>query len=191
MKTTPALLAAALLLATAAFAPAPGPSPEAPMPSTPKITPFLWFDDDAEEAIRFYVSIFPDSKMLSESRWGPGGPVPAGTLMSARFQLAGQEFMALNGGPMYRFTEAISLFVDCATQAEVDELWAKLTAGGGEPGQCGWLKDRWGLSWQVIPSCLGEMLGDKDPARAARVGQAMMGMGKLDIAKLKEAHDGC
>ena len=189
MKPTLALLLPALLLAVPALAPT-APRPEAPMPASQKITTFLWFDDDAEEAIRFYVLIFPDSQILSESRWGPGGPVPAGTLMSARFQLAGQEFVALNGGPMYRFTEAISLFVDCATQTEVDDLWSKLTAGGGEPGQCGWLKDRWGLSWQIVPTELPAMLTDKDPARAARVGQAMMGMGKLDIAALKAAYAG-
>jgi len=160
------------------------------MPKPQKITTFLWYDDDAEEAIRFYCSIFPDSKVLAETRWGEGGPVPKGTLMTASFQLAGQEFMALNGGPAFRFNEAISLFVHCNTQREIDELWAKLTSGGGEPGQCGWLKDKYGLSWQVAPDALGEMLGDKDPARAQRVGAAMMQMSKLDIAALKKAYDG-
>jgi predicted 3-demethylubiquinone-9 3-methyltransferase (glyoxalase superfamily) len=159
------------------------------MPPTQKITPFLWFDQSAEDAIRFYMSIFKNSAILSESRWGEGGPVPKGTLMSARFRLAGQELMALNGGPHYKFTEAISLFVNCETQAEVDELWAKLSAGG-EPGRCGWLKDKYGLSWQVIPSILGEMLQDKDPAKAKRVTQAMLQMNKLDIQRLKQAYDG-
>ncbi|HEX5053250.1 MAG TPA: VOC family protein [Planctomycetota bacterium] len=154
-----------------------------------KITTFLWFDDDAEAAVHFYVSVFKDSKVLSETRWGEGGPVPKGTLMTATFELAGQRFMALNGGPMYHFTEAVSLFVDCENQREVDELWQKLSAGG-EPGHCGWLKDRWGLSWQVIPTVLGEMLNDKDPAKSRRVGAAMMAMGKLDIAGLQKAYDG-
>jgi predicted 3-demethylubiquinone-9 3-methyltransferase (glyoxalase superfamily) len=153
-----------------------------------KITTFLWFDRDAEEAVRFYTSIFKDSKVLSETRWGEGGPVPKGTLMTARFQLAGQEFIALNGGPMYRFTEAISLFVDCETQREVDDLWARLSAGG-EPGRCGWLKDKYGLSWQIIPTTLGELLADKDPVKVRRVSEAMLKMDKLDISRLKEAHD--
>jgi predicted 3-demethylubiquinone-9 3-methyltransferase (glyoxalase superfamily) len=155
------------------------------MSAKQKIVPFLWFDDDAEEAIRFYSAIFPDSRVLGETRQGPKGP-----LISARFQLAGREFMALNGGPMYSFTEAISLFVSCENQAEVDELWAKLTAGGGEPGRCGWLKDKYGLSWQVIPTALGEMLYDKDPAKAKRVAEAMLKMGKIDIARLRQAYEG-
>ena len=154
------------------------------MHSKPKIVPFLWFDDDAEEAIRFYSSIFPDSKVIEEARTGPKG-----TLTSARFRLAGQELIALNGGPMYSFTEAISLFVSCETQAEVDELWAKLTAGGGTPGRCGWLKDRYGLSWQVIPGALVSMLHDKDPTKAKRVAEAMMTMDKIDIAKLRQAYN--
>lgn len=157
------------------------------MANRQKLTPFLWYDDNAEEAIRHYVSIFKDSKILSESRWGEGGPVPKGTLMSARFKLAGQEFLALNGGPMYRFTEAFSIYVDCETQAEVDELWEKLSAGG-EPGRCGWLKDKYGLSWQIIPTVLGEMLQDKDPTRARRVTEAMLSMGKIDIARLQQAY---
>jgi len=156
----------------------------------PRITPFLWYDDDAEQAIAFYASVFPDTKILTESRWGPGGPVPAGTLMTARVRLGGQEYLLLNGGPHYRLNEAFSFFINCETQAEVDAYWAKLTAGGGEPGQCGWLKDRFGVSWQVIPSALTGMLGDKDPARAGRVAQAMMGMGRLDIAALQAAYDG-
>jgi predicted 3-demethylubiquinone-9 3-methyltransferase (glyoxalase superfamily) len=156
---------------------------------TPKITTFLWFDQNAEEAIRFYVSIFKDSRIVSESRWGEGGPVPKGTLMSARVRLAGHDLMALNGGPMYRFTEAISLFVNCEDQAEVDRLWAQL-GEGGEPGRCGWLKDKYGLSWQIIPAALGEMLQDKDPVRAKRVAEAMLKMGKIDVAGLKRAYDG-
>ena len=160
------------------------------MKTPPKITTFLWYDDDAEEAIRFYCSIFPDSKILAETRWGEGGPVPEGTLMTATFQLAGQEFMALNGGPMYRFNEAISLFVHCNTQREIDEMWAKLTSGGGEPGQCGWLKDKYGLSWQVAPDALVEMLGDRDPAKARRASAAMLEMGKLDLQRLKQAYEG-
>jgi len=153
-----------------------------------KITTFLWFDRNAEDAVRSYVSIFKDSKVLSEARYGEGGPMPAGTLMTSRFQLAGQEFLALNGGPMFRFTEAISLFVSCETQAEIDELWEKLSAGG-EPGPCGWLKDKHGLSWQIVPSTLGGMLQDKDPEKAKRVMAAMQGMKKLDIAKLKDAYE--
>jgi predicted 3-demethylubiquinone-9 3-methyltransferase (glyoxalase superfamily) len=156
---------------------------------TQKITTFLWFDQNAEEAVRHYTSIFKDSKVLSQSRWGDGGPVPKGTVMLATFQLEGQQFMALNAGPLYHFTEAISLFVSCETQAEVDELWAKLGAGG-EPGRCGWLKDKFGVSWQIIPRQLNEMMTDKDPAKARRVTAAMMQMDKLDIARLKQAYEG-
>ena len=154
-----------------------------------KITPFLWFDDQAEEAMEFYTSIFKNSKIGDVSRYGEGAPVPAGTVMSGTFQLEGQDFMALNGGPAFKFTEAISLFVDCKTQDEVDELWAKLSAGG-EESRCGWLKDKFGLSWQIIPAALGEMLQDKDPEKAARVLNAMLQMGKIDIAGLKRAYDG-
>lgn len=153
-----------------------------------KITPFLWFDDQAEEAINLYVSVFKNSKILSISRYGDAGPGPAGTVMTATFQLEGQEFMALNGGPAHKFTEAISLFVDCKTQEEVDELWVKLSEGG-EQGPCGWLKDRFGLSWQIIPSVLGEFLGDPDPVKSQRVMQAMLQMSKLDIAGLKAAYE--
>ena len=156
-----------------------------------KITPFLWFDDRLEEAMSFYVSVFPDSKVLNVSRYPEGVPGrPAGQVMGATFELAGQRFMGLNGGPQYRFTEAISLYVDCRTQAEVDELWAKLTADGGEESQCGWLKDRYGLSWQIIPSALGELIGDRDPEKAGRVVQAMLQMGKIDIAGLQRACEG-
>ena len=162
------------------------PSSSAP---TQKITTFLWFDDDAEEAIRFYSSIFADSRVLDETRFGEGEAFPAGTLRTARFQLAGQEFMALNGGPMYKFTEAISLCVTCETQAEVDELWTKLTAGGGAPGQCGWLEDSFGLSWQVVPRCMGEMLQDEDAARVRRVAEALMQMTKIDIQRLQQTYE--
>jgi predicted 3-demethylubiquinone-9 3-methyltransferase (glyoxalase superfamily) len=154
-----------------------------------KITPFLWFDDNAEEAMNFYVSIFKNSRILHVQRYGEGGPAPAGQLMTATFELEGQQFMALNAGPQFKFTEAISFYVDCATQAEVDELWAKLTAGG-EESQCGWLKDKFGLSWQIIPRALGEMLGDADPEKANRAMQAMLQMQKIDIAKLEAAYAG-
>lgn len=150
-----------------------------------KITPFLWFDTQAEEAMNFYVSIFKNSKAGSVQRGaGPDGPVS-----SVTFQLEGQDFMALNAGPEFKFNEAISFFVDCKTQAEVDELWNKLTADGGEESMCGWLKDKYGLSWQIIPSALGEMLGDKDPEKAQRVLQAMLKMHKIDIKALKQAYD--
>jgi predicted 3-demethylubiquinone-9 3-methyltransferase (glyoxalase superfamily) len=149
-----------------------------------KITPFLWFDNDGEEAIRFYTSIFPNSRM-KDSMPGPDGGFFTGT-----FELNGQEFMALNGGPQFKFTEAISLFVHCETQEEVDDYWAKLTAGGGEESQCGWLKDKYGLSWQIVPNALGELLGDPDREKAGRVMQAMLKMRKIDIAKLKAAAAG-
>jgi predicted 3-demethylubiquinone-9 3-methyltransferase (glyoxalase superfamily) len=149
-----------------------------------KITPFLWFNDKAEEAMHFYVSIFRNSKVGTVTRAGPGGPV-----FSVTFTLDGQEFYALNGGPMYKFTPAISLFVNCETQPEVDELWRKLTDGGAEQ-PCGWLTDRYGLSWQIVPSVLGRLLGDQDRAKADRAMQAMLRMKKLDIAGLQRAYDG-
>jgi predicted 3-demethylubiquinone-9 3-methyltransferase (glyoxalase superfamily) len=148
-----------------------------------KVVPFLWFDDQAEEAMNYYVSVFPDSRILNVSRHD-------GKVVTGSFQLAGQEFMALNGGPQFKFTEAISLFVKCKDQTEVDALWAKLTADGGEESQCGWLKDKYGLSWQIIPDALGELLGDKDPARAGRAMQAMLQMRKIDVAGLQRAADG-
>jgi predicted 3-demethylubiquinone-9 3-methyltransferase (glyoxalase superfamily) len=151
-----------------------------------KITPFLWFNDNAEEAINFYVSIFKNSKVGSITRYGEAGPGPKGTVMSATFQLDVQDFFALNGGPLFKFTEAISFFVNCETQQEVDELWEKLSAGG-EKQRCGWLKDKYGLSWQIIPSVLGQLLRDKDAAKAQRAMQAMLQMDKLDIKKLKQA----
>jgi predicted 3-demethylubiquinone-9 3-methyltransferase (glyoxalase superfamily) len=148
-----------------------------------KITPFLWFDDQAEEAMRFYVSVFKNSDVLSIS------PGPNGKAMSVTFRLEDQEFMALNAGPQFKFNESISFFVDCETQAEVDELWGKLTANGGQEGRCGWLKDKYGLSWQIIPRILGEMLGDPDPAKARRVMEAMLKMDKIDLSGLRRAYD--
>lgn len=148
-----------------------------------KITPFLWFDGNAEEAMNFYLSIFGDSKIVSVT------PGPDGNVLAATFQLEGQEFMALNGGPLFKFTEAISLYVSCETQPEVDELWARLSAGGSE-GRCGWLKDQFGLSWQVIPKTLGELMRDKDSEKAKRVIGAMMQMNKIDIAALRQAYEG-
>jgi predicted 3-demethylubiquinone-9 3-methyltransferase (glyoxalase superfamily) len=148
-----------------------------------KITPFLWFDGNAEEAVNFYISIFKNSKIVSLSRMGEAGPVTAGT-----FQLDGQEFIALNGGPQFTFTPAISFFVNCETQQEVDELWEKLSAGG-EKGRCGWLKDKFGLSWQIIPSVLGKMLHDKNSGNSKKAMQAMLQMGKIDIQTLKQAYE--
>ena len=152
-----------------------------------KITPFLWFDNQAEEAMNFYVSIFKNSKVGRVTRYGEAGPGPKGTVMSATFQLEGQDFFALNGGPLFSFTPAISFFVNCETQQEVDDLWEKLSAGGKKE-RCGWLKDKYGLSWQIIPTALGEMLGDKDPQKAGRVMQAMMQMGKIEIEGLQRAY---
>jgi predicted 3-demethylubiquinone-9 3-methyltransferase (glyoxalase superfamily) len=153
-----------------------------------KITPFLWFDDKAEEAMNFYVSIFKNSKVGKVTRYGEAGPGPKGTVMSATFQLDGQDFFALNGGPQFAFTPAISFFVNCETQQEVDEMWERLSEGG-EKGRCGWLKDKYGLSWQVIPSVLGPMLHDKDPEKAKRVMQAMLQMNKIEIKGLQQAYD--
>lgn len=153
-----------------------------------KIVPFLWFDGKAEEAMNFYVSIFKNSRVLSVTRYGAAGPGPKGTVMSATFQLEGQQFYTLNGGPQFKFTPAISLFVNCETQQEVDELWKNLSAGGRED-QCGWLQDRYGLSWQIIPTVLGKMLGDKDAEKAKRVMEAMLRMVKIDIKRLQEAYD--
>ena len=148
-----------------------------------KITPFLWFDNQAEEAVKFYTSIFKNSRI------GKIAPGPKGSVMTVEFQLEGQEFVALNGGPHFKFTEAISFVVNCKTQAEVDKFWKKLSAGGKEV-QCGWLKDKYGLSWQIVPTVLGELLSDKDAAKSQRVMQAMLKMVKLDIEKLKEAAEG-
>jgi predicted 3-demethylubiquinone-9 3-methyltransferase (glyoxalase superfamily) len=153
-----------------------------------KITPFLWFEDKAEEAMNFYTSIFKNSRIGGITRYGEEGPGPKGTVMSATFQLDGQEFMALNGGPVFTFTPAISFFVSCETQEEVDELWEKLS-DGGEKQQCGWLKDKFGITWQIVPTALGELLNDQDAERSGRVMKAMLQMGKIDIAKLKMAFE--
>lgn len=152
-----------------------------------KITPYLWFDSTAEEAINFYVSVFKDAEILNVTRFGEAGPGPAGSLMTATFRLNGQEFIALNGGPEFTFTEAVSFLIECETQAEVDYYWDKLSAGGA-PGPCGWLKDQFGLSWQVIPTALFKLMQDEDPARANRVTQAMFQMSKIDIATLEEVY---
>lgn len=154
-----------------------------------KITPFLWFDTQAEEAANFYVSIFKNSRIVGISRYGEAGPGQKGSVMTVTFELEGQRFIALNGGPQFKFTEAISFSVDCKTQSEVDEFWTKLSAGGQE-GPCGWLKDKYGLSWQVNPTVLGEMLTDPDPDKAKRVMAAMLKMKKIDIAELKKAYAG-
>jgi len=154
-----------------------------------KITPFLWFDGKAEEAANFYTSIFKNSKILNLARYGEAGPGPKGSVMVATFELEGQRFMALNGGPQYTISPAISLFVDCETQAEVDQLWEKLTAGGREV-QCGWLQDKFGVSWQIIPKTLMELMQDKDPVKSQRVFKAMLQMTKIDIEGLKRAYRG-
>ena len=154
-----------------------------------KITPFLWFDDNAEAAINLYLSIFANSRLLTASRYGDNGPGPKGTIMTAKFELEGQLFVALNGGPHFKFSEAISLVVECESQDEVDNYWEKLSAGG-QKSQCGWLKDKFGLSWQIVPTALMEMMQDPDAARRGRVMQAMMQMHKLEIAPLERAFAG-
>ena len=155
-----------------------------------KITTFLWFDNQAEEAANFYVSVFKNSKILSVTRYGDTGPGPKGSVMVASFELDGQKFNALNGGPIFKFTEAISLVVNCESQAEVDHFWEKLTADGGQEVQCGWLKDKYGLSWQIVPTILVELLQDQDPDKTQRVMKAMMKMVKMDIDTLKRASAG-
>ena len=155
-----------------------------------KITPFLWFDNQAEAAAQFYTSIFKNSKILHVSRYGDAGPGPKGSVMVVNFQLAGQEFTALNGGPLFKFSEAFSFVVNCENQKEIDEYWSKLTSGGGQESQCGWLKDKFGFSWQIVPTALGRLMGDKDPAKANRVMQALLQMRKLDIAILEAAAAG-
>ncbi len=154
-----------------------------------KIVTFLWFDDQAEEAANHYVSIIPDSRILGVSRYGDAGPRPKGSVMVVQFELAGQHFQALNGGPEFKFTEAISLLVNCETQEEVDTLWERLS-DGGEKGPCGWLKDKYGLSWQIVPTVLERLLQDPDAEKATRAMQAMLQMGKLDIAGLRKAYAG-
>ena len=151
-----------------------------------KITPFLWFNDNAEKAVKFYISVFKKGKITGITRYTEGAPAPAGTVMTVEFQLFGQEFIALNGGPVFKFTEAISFVVHCKTQREVDHYWRKLSAGG-ETSQCGWLKDKFGLSWQVVPTVLIDLLSSKDRAKATRVMQAMLQMTKIDIKRLKQA----
>lgn len=155
----------------------------------PTITPFLWFNDNAEDAANFYASIFKNSKVMNVSRYGEGSPFPAGTAMIVNFQLDGRDYMALNGGPEFKFTEAFSLFVSVETQEEVDDLWQKLSAGGEEV-QCGWLKDKFGLSWQIVPRVLIELVQDPDREKSKRVMQAMMQMTKIDIAGLQRADHG-
>ena len=152
-----------------------------------KITPFLWFDYNAEEAINFYLSIFKNSKIVSMTRYGEAGPGPKGTVMAATFQLDGQEFFALNGGPQFKFSPAVSFFVKCETQQEIDELWEKLSAGGAK-NRCGWLQDKYGLSWQIVPPLLGEMLSDKDPQKSQSVMKVMLQMDKIDIKRLEQAY---
>jgi predicted 3-demethylubiquinone-9 3-methyltransferase (glyoxalase superfamily) len=151
-----------------------------------KITPCLWFDTEGEEAASFYTSVFKNSRIVDIARYGEAGPRPAGTVMTVTFELDGQEFVALNGGPEFKFNEAISFQVSCETQEEVDEFWDRLTAGG-EPGPCGWLKDKYGVSWQVVPTELSELLSDPDPEKSQRAMKAMLGMGKIDIAAVKRA----
>ena len=154
-----------------------------------KITPFLWFDNNAEEAMNFYVSIFKNSKVLTVSRYGEAGPGPAGTVMTAEFEIEGQEFVLLNGGPRFQFTEAISFVVNCETQEEVDYFWERLSEGG-KKSRCGWLKDKFGLWWQVVPVILAELMSDKDPEKSKRVMQSMLTMDKIEIEPLKRAHAG-
>lgn len=159
-----------------------------------KITPFLWFDDKAEEAVNFYASIFKNSKIGNATRYNAESAAASGrsegSIMTIEFQLEGQDFTAINGGPVFKFTEAISFSIDCKSQEEVDHFWNKLTEGGGQESQCGWLKDKYGLSWQVVPTVLPEMLKDPDHAKAKRVMEAMLKMKKIDIAALKQAYDG-
>jgi predicted 3-demethylubiquinone-9 3-methyltransferase (glyoxalase superfamily) len=153
-----------------------------------KITPFLWFDNRAEEAVNFYTSIFKNSTVGKISRYGEAGPGPAGSVMTAEFELDGMKFLALNGGPHFKFTEAVSFVVNCETQDEIDYYWEKLTTDGGQESQCGWLKDKFGLSWQVVPTIIGKLMTG-DPERSGRVMKALMPMKKLDIATLQKAYD--
>lgn len=156
----------------------------------PRISPFLWFDTQAEEAANFYTSIFKNSKITKVSRYSDAGPGPNGSVMVVEFDLDGQRFLALNGGPLFKFTEAISLVVDCRTQDEVDYFWEKLTAAGGQEVQCGWLKDKFGLCWQIVPTALGELMSDSDPAKSKRGMEAMLKMKKIEISKLQDAAAG-
>ena len=158
--------------------------------SDPKITPFLWFDDNADEAVAFYSAIFPDARVIEEQRYPEGAPGPTGSLMTATFELAGQRFVALNGGPAFGFTEAVSFFIRCDSAEEVDHYWEALLADGGQPSQCGWLKDKFGLSWQVVPAKLTQYLSDPDPVKAQRVMQAMLQMSKIEVSALDAAYAG-
>ena len=155
-----------------------------------KITPFLWFDDQAEEAMNFYTSIFKNSKIGQVSRYGDAGPGPKGSVMVGTFTIEGQEFMALNGGPIYNFTPAMSFVVNCETQEEVDYYWDNLVSGGGKPNRCGWLTDKFGLSWQIVPTALAELMSSGDPEKSNRVMQALLKMDKLIIADLRKAYEG-
>ena len=155
-----------------------------------KITPFLWFDDNAEEAARFYTSVFKNSKMGNVARYNDAGPGPAGSVMVANFELEGLPFTALNGGPLFKFNESVSFVVNCENQEEVDYYWEKLTAGGGKESRCGWLKDKYGLSWQIVPTALGRLMSDPDPEKSKRVMQAMLKMDKIIIADLEKAWKG-
>jgi predicted 3-demethylubiquinone-9 3-methyltransferase (glyoxalase superfamily) len=158
------------------------------MARTQKVTTHLRFNGNAEAAVEFYTSVFPDSRVTNIAWWGEGGPGPQGAILNIAFEMAGQAFLALNGGPPYTFTPAISLFVSCESQAEVDDLWAKLLAGGGKPNACGWLDDRYGLSWQIVPTTLIELMSGPDPKASGRVARALMGMQKIDIAGLRRAY---
>lgn len=155
-----------------------------------KITPFLWFDNNAEEAAQFYVSVFKNSRILAVTRYGDAGPGPKGSVMVVSFQLEGQQFTALNGGPRFKFSEAFSFVVSCENQQEIDDYWNKLTSDGGQESACGWLKDKFGFSWQIVPTALGKLISDKDPKKANRVMQALLQMKKIDIATLEEAAAG-
>jgi len=155
-----------------------------------KITPFLWYDGQAEEAMKLYTSVFKNSKIVSIKKWGEGSPFPKDQVMQGVFELDGLTFYAFDAGPQFKFTEAISMYVSCDTQEEIDHFWNKFTANGGEESVCGWLKDKFGLSWQITPPVLGELLGDKDKVKAGRVMQAMMKMKKIIIADLKKAAEG-
>ncbi len=155
-----------------------------------KVTPFIWFEDQAEAAANFYVSLFANSRLVEVARWGEGAPFPKGSAMSASFELDGREFIAFNGGPHFKLSEVFSMFVRCEDQAEVDRYWNALIADGGAPSRCGWLKDKFGLSWQIVPQALGRLLGDADSAKAARAMQAMMRMTRIDVAELERAAAG-
>lgn len=158
------------------------------MATTQKITPYFWFDGNAESAVEFYTSLFPNSRVTKVARWGKGGPAPEGSVMNVAFELAGQSFIALNGGPHFKFSPAISMFVSCDTQAEVDQYWDRIVAAGGKPNQCGWIDDQFGLSWQIVPTQLVELMSDPDPIKAGRVATAMMAMVKIDLAALERAY---